>query len=76
LINTFVIDIFTGAGGLGEGFLSLTDEDGNYPFCPIISVEKDEKAYKTLTLRAFYRLLLKNEKEIPSEYFDYVAVSC
>ena len=54
-----VIDIFAGPGGLGEGFFSYKGDNGNFPFDSLISVEKDLHAHATLTLRAFYRLLIK-----------------
>lgn len=66
-----VIDIFAGPGGLGEGFFSYEDDKGNFPFEGLISVEKDLHAHATLTLRAFYRLLIKNNLEIPDEYYQY-----
>lgn len=66
-----VIDLFAGPGGLGEGFFSFKAENGDYPFKGICSVEMDEHAHKTLTLRAFYRKLIKNKKTIPKEYFEY-----
>jgi len=66
-----VIDLFAGPGGLGEGFFSYKTEHGNYPFRGICSVEMDEHAHKTLTLRAFYRKLIQNKKRIPKEYFEY-----
>ncbi|REG83940.1 DNA cytosine methyltransferase [Marinomonas pollencensis] len=53
--QALVIDLFAGPGGLGEGFSSVQDENGN-PFFKIgISVEKEASAHKTLTTRAFYR---------------------
>jgi DNA (cytosine-5)-methyltransferase 1 len=66
-----VIDLFAGPGGLGEGFFSFESENGNYPFKGICSVEMDEHAHKTLTLRSFYRKLIQNKKKIPKEYFEY-----
>lgn len=49
-----VVDLFAGPGGLGEGFSAL--ESGK-AFQIVVSAEKDPVAYKTLRLRAFYRLL-------------------
>ncbi|WP_462147031.1 DNA cytosine methyltransferase [Pseudoalteromonas gelatinilytica] len=66
-----VIDIFAGPGGLGEGFFSYKEDNGHFPFEGLISVEKDLHAHATLTLRAFYRLLIKNNLEIPDEYYQY-----
>lgn len=47
------IDLFAGAGGLSEGFISQD-------FNPIAHVEIDEAACKTLTTRAAYHYLKKN----------------
>ncbi|MGB3724791.1 MAG: DNA cytosine methyltransferase [Glaciecola sp.] len=67
-----VIDLFAGPGGLGEGFFSYKDSNGNYPFKGLVSVEKDIHAHATLKLRAFFRLLKKADIEIPDEYHQYV----
>ncbi|MDN3716163.1 DNA cytosine methyltransferase [Vibrio breoganii] len=53
--EVLVIDLFAGPGGLGEGVLSVTHENGNLPFKIGVSVEKEPSAHKTLTTRAFYR---------------------
>lgn len=50
-----VVDIFAGPGGLGEGFASFRDRHGRRPFQVTVSIEKDEVAYSTLRLRAFFR---------------------
>jgi DNA (cytosine-5)-methyltransferase 1 len=70
-----VVDLFAGPGGLGEGFSSLKEGSGSaasYPFQIALSVEKEAFARTTLRLRAFYRLLLLNSKQL-SGYYDYVA---
>ncbi|MDB2686883.1 DNA cytosine methyltransferase [Mariniblastus sp.] len=62
-----VVDIFAGPGGLGEGF-------ARYPFAKpaepkfqiCLSIEKDERAHKTLRLRSFTRQFLDG---IPSNYY-------
>ena len=36
-----VIDLFAGPGGLGEGFSSVVDENGNRVFDIKLSIEKD-----------------------------------
>lgn len=64
-----IIDLFAGPGGLGEGFSSYIS-DGDTPFRIRMSVEKEHSAHKTLTLRAFYRLLREEGRTKP--YFDYV----
>lgn len=62
-----VIDIFAGPGGLSEGFASSIDIDGEPVFDVSLSIEKDNSAYETLKLRAFYRQFRKNP---PSEYYE------
>ncbi|MBT4726886.1 MAG: DNA cytosine methyltransferase [Bacteroidetes bacterium] len=65
-----VIDLFAGPGGLGEGFSSIKDENGNRFFDLKLSIEKDEHAIQTLRLRSFYRQF--NDNEIPPIYYEYV----
>lgn len=65
-----VIDLFAGPGGLGEGFSSVLDGDGNRVFKIALSVEMDEHAHRTLELRAFYRQF--NDDSRPSEYYEYL----
>lgn len=68
-----IIDLFAGPGGLGEGFSSLRDENGNPVFQTIMSIEKDEQAHSTLRLRSFFRKIFKSNKErIPSAYLRYI----
>jgi DNA (cytosine-5)-methyltransferase 1 len=56
------IDLFAGAGGLSEGFISQD-------FNPIAHVEIDEAACKTLTTRSAYHYLNKNKSiEIYHQY--------
>ena len=66
-----IIDLFAGPGGLGEGFSSLRSSDGQQKFKIALSIEKEESAHKTLTLRAFYRQF--SPDNVPSEYYDYLA---
>ena len=63
-----IIDLFAGPGGLGEGFSSVQSEDLRFQIR--MSVEREESAHTTLTLRAFYRLLKEAGQE--SDYFRYV----
>lgn len=65
-----IIDLFAGPGGLGEGFSSVMDENGNPVFDIRLSIEKDENAHKTLTWRSFYRQFIKAGKEVPKEYYQ------
>jgi DNA (cytosine-5)-methyltransferase 1 len=66
-----VIDLFAGPGGLGEGFSSLTQDDGSRAFKIKLSIEKDEHAHRTLELRAFLREFPPGEA--PAEYYDYLS---
>lgn len=63
-----VVDLFAGPGGLGEGFTSFGDGSR---FEIVVSAEKDSKAWQTLRLRAFYRLLKKHKPSHLREYYDY-----
>lgn len=63
-----IIDLFAGPGGLGEGFSAFTNKDQN-PFRIALSIEKDELAHKTLSLRSFVRQF----STPPSEYYAYLA---
>jgi len=65
-----VIDLFAGPGGLGEGFSSLKNKDGSFPFKIAVSVEKEPSAHATLTLRAFVREF--EGRKPPKEYYQYV----
>lgn len=65
-----IIDLFAGPGGLGEGFASYRTEGGSAAFRIGLSVEKDEVAHRTLTLRAVFRQLVGTTAE--ERYYDYV----
>ncbi|CAN5330902.1 DNA cytosine methyltransferase [soil metagenome] len=63
-----VIDIFAGPGGLGEGFSSVFDKNGDRFFKTVLSIEMEQYAHETLTLRSFYRQF--NPEEVPEEYYQ------
>jgi DNA (cytosine-5)-methyltransferase 1 len=65
-----IIDLFAGPGGLGEGFTSVIDKNNNRVFKIALSIEKDEFAHKTLTLRNFVRQF--PFKKLPKEYYQFV----
>jgi DNA (cytosine-5)-methyltransferase 1 len=65
-----IIDLFAGPGGLGEGFTSVTDKENNRFFKIALSIERDEFAHKTLTLRSFLRQF--PNKKFPPEYYQYI----
>jgi DNA (cytosine-5)-methyltransferase 1 len=64
-----IIDLFSGPGGLGEGFSALKDSDGNPVFKIATSIEKEKSAHATLKLRAFYRQFGNN---VPDQYFEFL----
>ena len=61
-----VIDIFAGAGGLGEGFAAYPDRD-NPAFRIALSIEKEPAAARTLRLRAFFRAFAPDR--VPEDYY-------
>ena len=65
-----IVDLFAGPGGLGEGFASLKSVDGTAAFRIGLSVEKDEVAHRTLTLRAAFRAL--QGLSVEDHYYDYI----
>ncbi len=64
-----VVDLFSGPGGLAEGFAALDDDSGDPRFQIALSIEKDPSAHRTLRLRAFLR---KFNREFPDEYYDFL----
>lgn len=67
-----LVDLFAGPGGLGEGFASL-DVGGHAPFRIGISVEKEDSAHRTLTLRAFLRAYQTAYGALPQAFVDFHA---
>lgn len=67
-----VIDLFAGPGGLGEGFSSLRDEDGNPIFQTVMSIERDSQAHRTLRLRSYVRKILNKDGSVPKVYRRYM----
>src|SRR5437879_6061507 len=65
-----IIDLFAGPGGLGEGFSSLADNNGDRVFKIALSIEKDDFAHQTLTLRSFVRQF--PIKKLTEEYYQFV----
>lgn len=63
-----VIDLFAGPGGLGEGFASLDDGE---KFNISVSAEMNPVAHETLRLRAFFRILKKNNRDGLAGYYNY-----
>jgi len=69
-LTTKIIDLFSGPGGLGEGFTSLLDENKNTCFKIAVSIEKDPSAHRTLKLRAFFRQF--SNGLAPDEYYEFM----
>ena len=67
-----VIDVFSGPGGLAEGFASCRDEYHRSCYRVVLSVEKDPAAVRTLRLRAFLRTFPDFPRKLPLEYYDFL----
>ncbi|NWD74435.1 DNA cytosine methyltransferase [Pseudomonas gingeri] len=65
-----VVDLFAGPGGLGEGFSSHSDNNGD-TFEIKVSAEMEVSARSTLRLRAFYRLLKSKQPEALEDYYNF-----
>ncbi|MEP3847557.1 MAG: DNA cytosine methyltransferase [Paracoccaceae bacterium] len=63
-----IIDLFSGPGGLGEGFSSCLNPDGSVAYKISVSIEKDSAAHRTLRLRAF----LRQFGVLPAEYYQWI----
>lgn len=61
-----VVDVFAGAGGLGEGFAAYPDRTAP-AFRVALSIEKDHAAARTLRLRAFYHSFAP--EHVPQDYY-------
>lgn len=64
-----VVDLFAGAGGLGEGFASYTDPTGHRPYRLRLSVENDPDAWASLYFRHFLR---RFPDGFPDEYYAFL----
>ena len=64
-----VVDLFSGPGGLAEGFANVRDSYGRPRFRIALSVEMESTAHRTLQLRAFLRKFLSG---FPAEYYDFL----
>lgn len=65
-----VVDLFAGPGGLGEGFMSLEDQQGRRSFDIKLSVEMETHAHQTLKLRTFYRQFPTGKA--PDDYYRFL----
>ena len=64
-----VVDLFSGPGGLAEGFAAFKDPHGRSRFNVVFSVEMEPTAHRTLVLRGFLR---KFPSGYPAEYYDFL----
>lgn len=64
-----VVDLFSGPGGLGEGF-SRYPFDGDSKFRICVSIEMEENAHRTLTTRAFFRQF--EPGKVPEAYYEHL----
>lgn len=60
-----IIDLFSGPGGLGEGFSSLDDGEA---FRIIVSAEMETAAHETLSLRSYFRRVKQNKRDVHRYY--------
>lgn len=63
-----VVDLFSGPGGLGEGFSACRTPTGERQYQIDVSIEKEASAHQTLRLRAF----LRQFDEFPLEYHAWL----
>ena len=63
------VDLFSGPGGLAEGFAALKDPLGRPRFNVVLSIEMEPTAYRTLLLRGFLR---KFPSGYPPAYYDFL----
>ena len=64
-----VVDLFSGPGGLAEGFAAFRDRKRERRFRVALSIENDRDAHRTLQLRAFLRRFTTN---LPTKYHDFL----
>ena len=64
-----VVDLFSGPGGLAEGFSACREPNGHRAYRVVLSMEKDHAAHRTLLWRAF---LHKFPNDFPPEYYDFL----
>ena len=64
-----VIDLFSGPGGLGEGFAAVF-ANGVRRFDIRLSIEKEKNAHQTLRLRHFFREF--NFSQVPDDYYAFL----
>ena len=65
-----VVDLFAGPGGLGEGFASLTSDQGGKRFESVVAIERDEFSHQTQLLRHFLRRFPSDA--LPNDYYRFL----
>lgn len=65
-----IVDLFSGPGGLSEGFAAAKVAGGEAAYKIGISIEKDKAAHRTLRLRAF----LRKFRQLPDEYYRWLEI--
>ena len=66
---TKIVDLFSGPGGLGEGFAAV---DNGKSFSITVSAEMETSAHSTLALRAFFRLSkCMGDRKAKTAYYDF-----
>lgn len=64
-----VVDLFSGPGGLAEGFAAFRGPADRRRFSVALSIENDRDAHRTLQLRAFLRTF---GTDFPPEYYEFL----
>ena len=64
-----IVDLFSGPGGLAEGFSAFRVPDGRPGYRVEVSIEMESAAHRTLRLRAFLR---KFGGTLPTEYYHFL----
>ena len=64
-----VIDLFSGPGGLAEGFEPCSIPRKKRRYKIVLSIEKEQHAFNTLVLRGFLRQF---NDGLPTEYYEYL----
>ena len=65
-----VVDLFSGPGGLAEGFTGFGGSGEGPRFRIALSIEMERSAHRTLRLRAFLRKF--DPSKLPPEYYDFL----
>lgn len=65
-----IVDLFSGPGGLSEGFATAKRNEYEAAYKIGISIEKDKSAHRTLRFRAF----LRRFRQFPDEYYRWLEI--